>query len=80
MVGPQKIPIKAIIFDYFGVISSDEFFLALKRRESLSAEFDEISHAVNKGMMTWNDFCKTIASATDTVSYTHLTLPTICSV
>ena len=56
--------IRAIIFDYFGVICSDEFFQSVRLSGDETAAFDDLSVHVNNGDISWTDFCGQIAEKT----------------
>lgn len=58
--------IKAVIFDYFGVISSDEYWNLVKADKNLNSDFFDIANKVNLGKLSWRDFIKTIAERTGT--------------
>ena len=48
--------IKAIIFDYFGVISSDGWEMRDQLSGGLKREFGEIAKEVNSGNISWEEF------------------------
>jgi putative hydrolase of the HAD superfamily len=53
--------VRAVIFDYFGVLASDEFF------ESLAGDdknIVELSREVNLGQLHWQDFLQRLAAET----------------
>ncbi len=56
--------VKAIIFDYFGVICSDEFFQSVRAGSDEEAVFDDLSIHVNNGDISWSEFCSQISSKT----------------
>jgi epoxide hydrolase-like predicted phosphatase len=56
--------IKAIIFDYFGVICSDEYWRFVKEDRNMGAAFGQLANAVNLGQMPWRDFIATVAQKT----------------
>ena len=56
--------IKAVIFDYFGVISSDEYWNMVKTDKSVTSDFLNIANRVNLGKLHWKDFVQTIAEKT----------------
>lgn len=56
--------IKAIIFDYFGVISSDEYWRFVKEDKNVSGEFHELASGVNLGKIHWDEFLKIVADKT----------------
>lgn len=56
--------IRAVIFDYFGVISSDEYWNLVKADKSVSSDFLNIANRVNLGKLHWRDFIRTVADRT----------------
>jgi|SRR3989344_2130686 len=56
--------IKAIIFDYFGVICSDEYWRLVKEDKNLGGSFHDLSNAVNAGTMPWQEFIDIVAQKT----------------
>lgn len=56
--------IKAIIFDYFGVICSDEYWNLVKVDKNVSSDFLNIANKVNLGQLHWRDFMQHIAERT----------------
>lgn len=56
--------IKAVIFDYFGVISSDEYWNLVKADKNLSSDFLNIANRVNLGKLHWRDFIQMVADKT----------------
>jgi epoxide hydrolase-like predicted phosphatase len=56
--------IKAIIFDYFGIISSDEYWQSIKADKSMEEDFRGLSYDVNLGKLHWIDFVTQIAKST----------------
>lgn len=56
--------IKAVIFDYFGVISSDEYWNLVKTDKDVSSDFLDLANKVNLGSVHWKDFIQTIANKT----------------
>lgn len=56
--------VKAIIFDYFGVISSDEYWNFVKTNKNFSSDFLDIANKVNLGKLSWQEFMKTVAQRT----------------
>jgi putative hydrolase of the HAD superfamily len=57
--------IKAVIFDYFGVISSDSYWNLVKANKNVSSEFGELSNEVNTGSINWQQFVSNIANKTN---------------
>lgn len=54
--------IKAVIFDYFGVICSDEYWRWVKADKNIKGgEFQNLSREVNLGKLSWHDFVKEVA-------------------
>lgn len=58
--------IKAVIFDYFGVVSSDEYWNYVKAERQQDSVFREIADDVNKGKISWNEFVENVAKSTGT--------------
>lgn len=56
--------IKAIIFDYFGVIYSDDYWRFVREDKNMSGSFHELSNKVNLGTISWKEFVETVASKT----------------
>lgn len=56
--------IKAVIFDFFGVICSDEYWNFVKEDKDMDADFSKLAQAVNLGKMSWKDFVGRIAEET----------------
>jgi putative hydrolase of the HAD superfamily len=56
--------IKAIIFDYFGVISSDEYWQFVKQDRKTNSQFRNLADEVNLGQIHWQAFIQKVASAT----------------
>jgi epoxide hydrolase-like predicted phosphatase len=48
--------IKAVIFDFFGVICSDEYWQFIQRDSNLRNKFDDLSNSLNLGEIAWDDF------------------------
>lgn len=58
--------IKAIIFDYFGVIFSDEYWRLVKTDKNIEqGEFHQLSRDVNLGAISWQQFIEKIAAKLD---------------
>lgn len=53
--------IKAVIFDYFGVLSSDEYWRAMGGDSRTGAAFHSLAQEVNLGHITWHDFVARVA-------------------
>ena len=58
--------VKAVIFDYFGVISSDDYWKFVRHNRDRASEFRDYASAVNNGEMHWSDFIDKVAQATGT--------------
>ncbi len=58
--------IKAVLFDYFGVISSDEYWRYVREDKNMQAGFHELSDQVNRGKISWQDFEAIVAERTGT--------------
>jgi epoxide hydrolase-like predicted phosphatase len=56
--------IKAVIFDFFGVICSDEYWNFVKEDKNMQGRFGELSDSVNLGRLSWPEFLKTVAEET----------------
>jgi epoxide hydrolase-like predicted phosphatase len=56
--------IKAIIFDFFGVICSDEYWNFVKEDKDLDSGFGRLADDVNLGKISWQDYVETIAKRT----------------
>ena len=56
--------IKAVVFDYFGVICSDEYWRFVKEDKNIQGGFHELANAVNRGEVHWNEFVDTVAAKT----------------
>jgi epoxide hydrolase-like predicted phosphatase len=53
--------IRAVIFDYFGVISSDDYWRYVREDKNMTGIFHDLSDDVNKGRIHWQDFLKAVA-------------------
>lgn len=53
--------IKAIIFDYYGVLSSDKYWLYTGENKNGMGRFHNLSDKVNIGAMTWVSFIDEVA-------------------
>lgn len=58
--------IKAILFDYFGVISSDEYWQYVQADRQVDTNFRTYTDDVNAGRMHWIEFMQKVAEATHT--------------
>lgn len=56
--------VKAVIFDFFGVICSDEYWQFVKQDRQADTEFREYTDEVNLGQIPWQAFVQKIANAT----------------
>src|SRR3954470_20453415 len=56
--------IKAVIFDFFGVICSDEFWNFVKEEQNSGGKFTQLSADVNLGTITWEAFVQQVATET----------------
>src|SRR5581483_11274539 len=56
--------IKAVIFDFFGVICSDEYWHFVKADRNGMSNFHELANSVNLGELTWQDFIHIVAKET----------------
>lgn len=57
--------IKAVIFDYFGVISSDEYWNLVKTDKDITSDWLNVANRVNLGKLHWRDFMQTVADKTN---------------
>jgi epoxide hydrolase-like predicted phosphatase len=53
--------IKAVIFDYFGVICSDEYWDLVQTNANANDEYNNIAQQVNLGKLHWVEFINIIA-------------------
>ncbi|HEX9679151.1 MAG TPA: HAD family phosphatase [Candidatus Saccharimonadales bacterium] len=53
--------VKAIIFDYFGVVSSDEYWEFVDADKDVTSEFLSVANKVNLGKIHWQDFVQVVA-------------------
>lgn len=58
--------IKAIIFDFFGVVCSDEYWQFVKADRQTDSVFREYADEVNSGEIDWKAFVEKIAAVTKT--------------
>lgn len=58
--------IKAVIFDFFGVICSDEYWRFVKQDRQADTVFRDYTEEVNLGDMPWQTFIQKLADATGT--------------
>jgi epoxide hydrolase-like predicted phosphatase len=56
--------IKAVIFDFFGVICSDEYWQFVKQDRQTDAEYRDYTDEVNLGQIPWQSFVQKISQAT----------------
>jgi putative hydrolase of the HAD superfamily len=56
--------IKAIIFDFFGVICSDEYWNFVKADKDADGEFNKLSEELNLGHLSWTEFVRQVAEDT----------------
>lgn len=56
--------IRAVIFDYFGVICSDEYWNLVKADKNMTSDWLNMANRVNLGKLPWADFLKHIAKRT----------------
>ena len=54
--------IKAVIFDYFGVISSDDYWQFVKKEHGNQDDFNALALRVNTGEIHWREFVDSTAS------------------
>ena len=60
----DKEVIKAIIFDFFGVICSDEYWQFVGEDKNFKAGFHQLADSVNLGKIDWQDFINEVAEET----------------
>lgn len=58
--------IKAIIFDFFGVLCADEYWRYVKSDRQTDGVFQEFADEVNLGEITWKSFVEKVAKMTGT--------------
>jgi epoxide hydrolase-like predicted phosphatase len=56
--------IKAVIFDFFGVICSDDYWKSVKSNFSYPEKFGELSAAASTGNLSWRQFLQKISEET----------------
>lgn len=56
--------IKAVIFDFFGVIISDEYWQLIQQDRQADSVFQDYSDDVNAGRIGWAEFVRKVADAT----------------
>lgn len=56
--------IKAVIFDFFGVICSDEYWQFVKADRNMDNIFHDLQKSVNLGVISWQDFLQKVADRT----------------
>jgi putative hydrolase of the HAD superfamily len=60
--------IKAVIFDYFGVVATDSYWGDVKKLFNLNGnkkDIDKLALKVNDGDISWYEFCKKIGNFID---------------
>lgn len=55
--------IKAIIFDFYGVICSDSLVDLVGKYQDTDDAYTDIANAVNSGRISWGEFCREVAGA-----------------
>lgn len=58
--------IKAVVFDFFGVICSDQYWQYVKTDRQTESVYRDYADEVNLGEISWTDFVAKIADATHT--------------
>lgn len=58
------VPIRAVFFDYFGVLSSDRYWNLVKEDKHVHGSFSQLSSDVNSGKMTWTGFVLKLSELT----------------
>lgn len=53
--------IKAIIFDYFGVVSSDEYWDYVGADKNVTSDYLNLANRVNLGKLHWREFIEELA-------------------
>jgi epoxide hydrolase-like predicted phosphatase len=56
--------IKAIIFDFYGVICSDEYWQIVKSDRNVVSGFSKMADSVNLGTISWQDFLQDLSNKT----------------
>lgn len=56
--------IKAVIFDFFGVVCSDQYWQFVKADPNVKSEFQDLAKEVNIGQMSWRAFVDRVAEKT----------------
>jgi epoxide hydrolase-like predicted phosphatase len=56
--------IKAIIFDFYGVICSDDYWKFVKADKNMPGKFAQLSYSVNLGELSWEAFVQKISAET----------------
>ncbi len=56
--------IKAVIFDFFGVLCTDEFWQFVKEDKNRPGHFSDLAQSVNSGEISWDNFLKKISYET----------------
>lgn len=57
--------IKAVIFDFFGVICSDEYWQFVKQDRQIDSDYKDFTDEVNLGQIPWQVFVQNIAKETN---------------
>lgn len=53
--------IKAVIFDFFGVVCSDDYWKLVRADKQMRSDFHDLADQVNLGSLSWHDFINTTA-------------------
>ncbi len=61
----MDLPIKAVFFDYFGVISSEGYWQLVKEDKNVGGSFADLAKRMNSGELSWVDFVAKIAQLTN---------------
>jgi len=56
--------IKAIVFDFYGVICSDEYWQLVKHDRNVESDFSKLADELHLGEITWEEFVKQISDRT----------------
>ena len=56
--------VKAIIFDFFGVLCSDDYWRFVKAKSDMQGVFRNLSDSVNRGDISWQRFLDEVAAKT----------------
>ena len=60
----MELPIKAVFFDYFGVISSEGYWQLVKEDKNVGGNFADLAERMNSGALSWAGFVQKIAELT----------------